>query len=238
MLIALQKGAGLSSWRLVGITTIGASSLSESSHDLTLTMTTLIMIVALIWAAFFIFIVRFELRHELDALLIMFQCSKRGLRFLGVIAFHVLLLTMVAVFVSMVVERSIPLDEPNTYVNATRAYNQRSLSRESHAFSKGDQQIKYKSAYKIREISPGNHISDRVDRGYLLTVYRIWLTAIVYAFLYLVCENLVMFHADMSLVEFVHELFLKSVARLTGIDLSDYPAGEMLFNPLVRNRIR
>lgn len=176
-IVATQKGVS-NNWRV------------GKHYDLTLTMTTLILIVALVWTTFFIFIVRYELKNELDSVLVFFGCSKRGLRFLAVVGFHFLLLTVVALFVSNAVQRSIPDDQPST-----------------------------------------------IERSYLVTVYKIWLTAIVYAFLYLILENVVVFYTDYSLVEFVHEVFLISVAKSTGIDLSDYPAGESLINPLVRRRM-
>lgn len=263
IIIAVQKGAG-NSWRV------------SSQHDFTLAMTTLILIVALIWAAFFIFIVRFELRNELDSLLILFQCSKRGLRLLGVIGFHVALLVVVSLIVSATVERSIPsnIGETSRTKNKMTQINNRSqsmlplqtetvyhleafiddgestvdLRQTAHSSSSVHQQVESFNLREARVITfkPRSHEPpaarsngvSMIDRKYLLTVYKIWLTAIVYAFLYLIIENIVMFYADMSLVEFVHLSFLTMVAKVTGIDLSDYPAGEMLFNPLVRHRIR
>lgn len=267
IIIAIQKGAS-NSWRV------------GKQHDFTVTMTTLILVVALIWAAFFIFIVRFELRNELESLLILFQCSKRGLRFLGVVGFHVALLTLVSLIVSATVERSIPnIDGASSGVagsGASQVNNRRQVATAATADSTTsksvlgdifivvqdaeyldrDSALEYKQQQqrKSRSLlhplpSPGGQDlrlfnsteslkSKQMDREYLLTVYKIWLTAIVYAFLYLIIENLVMFYADMTLVEMVHFAFLAMVAKVTGIDLSDYPAGEMLFNPLVRHRIR
>lgn len=172
--------------------------------DATFTMTVLISMVALIWAAFFSFVARFELTNELEALLVLFHCSKRGLRFLGVVAFHFIMLTLIVFLVSAAVERSIP------------------------------KEVMFGPSESWNQMRPVN----RLDRGYLLVVYKIWLTAIVYAFLYLLIENMTFYYTDLSLVEFVHGHFLDAVTKLTGIDLSDYPAGEMLFNPLIRRRIR
>lgn len=244
IVIAVQKGAG-NSWRV------------SSQHDFTLTMTTLILIVALIWAAFFIFIVRFELRNELESLLTLFQCSKRGLRLLGVVGFHVALLLFVSLIVSATVERSIPNQIPSTRFKARRPaanYNNSQVAVKDiyhlDTFVNDDGvQVAGSSSFipntdlgfKRKTFSGEQYetgITNMMDRKYLLTVYKIWLTAIVYAFLYLIIENIVMFYTDMSLVEFVHISFLALVAKVTGIDLSDYPAGEMLFNPLVRLRIR
>lgn len=269
VVIAIHRGAS-NSWRL------------GKQHDITLTMTTLILIVALIWAAFFIFIVRFELRNELESLLILFQCSKRGLRFMGVVGFHIILLTTVALIVSAAVERSIPIELSSShhYAFNSKHYRNSSASSLSSSASFGARRSKLqrvdirlstahladttthtgldldaakaapKSHQFVRpndkiQIVPNSIESDDPyskrsgkERDNLLAVYKIWLTAIVYAFLYLIIENLVMFYADMSLVEFVHESFLMVVTKVTGIDLSDYPAGEMLFNPLVRHRIR
>ena len=257
IIMAIQKGAG-NSWR------------SGGQQDFTLAMTTLILIVALIWAAFFVFIVRFELRNELESLLILFQCSKRGLRLLGVIGFHVVLLAIVSFIVSIAVERSIPSINTHKYAskNATLPENQASIyhldahigddermvdlhqsSRGSPIYSRDEVEtssnnLKGSTVIKFTRDRGEPFSSNRyngmstIDRDYLLTVYKIWLTAIVYAFLYLIMENVVMFYTDMSLIEFVHLNFLSIVAKLTGIDLSDYPAGEMLFNPLVRHRIR
>lgn len=244
---------------------------------MTLTMTTLILIVALIWAAFFIFIVRFELRNELESLLVMFQCSKRGLRFLGVIGFHIGLLCFVALLVSSAVERSIPITgrsnnktQPNIMpelskqfgvIDTNRGNDEEVLDKQEIILrdeedNLDDNQLVHQSTTATQdihiftgEIPPAyQRYNPRqkkikkdeagIDRDYLLTVYKIWLTAIVYAFLYLIIENVIMFYVDMTLVEFVHSAFLTIVAKLTGIDLSDYPAGEMLFNPLVRHRIR
>jgi hypothetical protein len=272
IVIAVKRGVG-SSWRLTG------------QNDLTLAMTTLVLVVALIWLAFFIIIVRFELRNELDSLLTLFQCSKRGLRLLGVIGFHVALLLIVSLIVSATVERSIPvsLDGDTTTTTTTTgqtsrpagmAYNhtttntpdicqvnvyqsdvhidagqRMTVTRSGRLAGQRDADSNFKSTRANpvhRQGHNGPVLSGHgnaknvnlIDRNYMLTVYKIWLTAIVYAFLYLIIENLVMFYADMSLVEFVHISFLTMVAKLTGIDLSDYPAGEMLFNPLIRHRIR
>ena len=247
-IVAVQKGTS-NGWRV-----------ESRQHDITITMTTLILAVALIWAAFFIFIVRFELRNELDSLLVLFQCSKRGLRFLGVIVFHVGLLAFVGLLVSAVVERSIPTDRGRQVFNASidhrigasleATQRARVAPVEANERFAGDltgggemrlpSEDEWNSAAKRR---PGERSQTEKatrhgpDRKYLLTIYKIWLTAIVYAFLYLIIENMIMFYADMTLVESVHGAFLTLVARLTGIDLSDFPAGEMLFNPLV-HRIR
>lgn len=267
IVIAIQRGAS-NSWRL-------------GKHDITLTMTTLILIVALIWAAFFIFVVRFELRNELESLLVLFQCSKRGFRFLGVVIFHLGLLSLVALLVSAAVERSIPKDAELTLNQlgggALKARQPRGSGHDDleqyhldliRFFGNGrktasvddddeednelvvDSSIETRSSttntehyskyrrFRIRRIQTNESLGGAIDRDYLLTVYKIWLTAIVYAFLYLTIENIVMFYVDMSLVEFVHSGFLHSVAKLTGVDLSDYPAGEMHFNPLVRRVFR
>lgn len=259
MVIVIQRGTS-DGWRL------------GKQHDITLTMTTLILAVALIWAAFFLFIVRFELRNELESLLILFQCSKRGLRFLGVIAFHVGLLALVAILVSTAVERSIPGEktykatidnytmkadtniidsvqvENSDLIFVDTNYTQSSTTNgqitpsDRHSpvklYNRASQSNRLLQVGYSPKVKSKTTADARVGRDYLLTAYKIWLTAIVYAFLYLVMENLIMFYTDMSLVEFIHSGFLTIVAKLTGIDLSDYPAGEMLFNPLVRHRIR
>lgn len=276
IVITIQKGAG-SSWRL------------GKQYDLTITMTTLVLIVALIWAAFFIFIVRFELRNELESLLVLFQCSKRGLRFLGVVGFHVGLLGLIALLVSLAVEKSLTPDAGHelSYENSTQHHQlagkrpiadeefngatRRDLGVRRLAQASDTMEVIFEDdedgfletataqqrrrgrlavdgKLQLRSPPPVGGRNNRrlvldprkskLDRAYLMTVYKIWLTAIVYAFSYLVIENVIMFYADMSLIEFVHDSFLMLVARLTGIDLSDYPAGEMLFNPLVRHRIR
>lgn len=254
IVVTVQRGAG-NSWRF------------GKQHDLTITMITLVLVVALIWAAFFIFVVRFELRNELESLLVLFQCSKRGLRFMGVVGFHVALLSLVALLVSVTVERSVPIETADGRPSGGRHNNTtmalQHLCRAKNAPFDQDRAAVGDYAYdgdligpagrrrqlagdkaKMRPLpgaSPGGQFEARkgkLDREYLLTVYKIWLTAIVYAFSYLLIENVVMFYADMSLIEFIHDSFLSLVARTTGIDLSDYPAGEMLFNPLVRHRIR
>lgn len=234
--VAIQRGVSIN-WRI------------DKQHDVTLSMTVLILFVALLWAAFFVFMVRFELRAELNSLLALFQCSKRGLRFLGVLAGHVILLTFVALVISLAVERSMPVNKQNDEKlsmddgdNYHHVEDQNvNKGGSSQATNHGPKRFNY---YHIEPV-PGSFDSDyktvfdaksRIDRGYLLVIYKIWLTAIVYSFLYLVLENMCMIYADMSLVEFIHEGFLYAVAKLTGIDLSDYPAGEMLFNPLVRRR--
>lgn len=232
IIVAIKRGAS-NSWKLAG------------QHDVTLTMTTLILLVALIWATFFIFIVRFELRNELELLLIMFQCSKRGLRFLGVITFHFILLICIATLVSTAVEKSAPADEShrNYYITPTSIGL---VEETAHLRVPGrtidSDSIKAKSELIFRRTNmnkfrASSESKSQIDRDYLLVVYKIWLTAIVYAFTYLVMENLVTFYTDMSLVEFVHVIFITSVAKTTGIDLSDYPAGEMIFNPLIRRRL-
>jgi len=249
MFVAIKRGTGLTGWRMIGGTTDEAG---ESSSELTIAMITLILLIALIWASFFIFIVRFELRSELESLLVLFQCSKRGFRFLGVIGFHLILLTTVTVIVSMAVERSIPPasnDATDNLAVSTMGQMKPKKNSITDPQDRGDASqtpTSCKLRYSDLRSSRSQWKSERykttgpskVDRSYIMVVYKIWLTAIVYAFLYLICENMIMFYTEMSLVEFVHHSFLLAIARVTGIDLSDYPAGEMLFNPLVRHRIR
>jgi len=234
--------------------------------DISLTMVALLL-VALAWMAFFIVMIKFELNNQLDTMLVLFQCSKRGLRFLGVVAFHVGLLLIVALLVSMSVNRSLPEDTSNNLEkNVADSYkhkssdidpkvnhrpgsysiihdydrqnrdNQHKLARISHGSPNLDISLAsyryYKTDYSSKDRS--DRFRGKMDRGHLLIVYKIWLTAIVYAFLYLTIENLVLFYVDMPLIECVHEVFLNLVAKLTGVDLSDCPAGEMLFNPLIR----
>lgn len=235
--------------------------------DLTLTMTTVVIIVALIWGALFVFLIKYELRTEVECLLTLFHCSKRGLRFLGVVAFHVGLVVLVAVLVSMAVEKTVPLENNLKISNGRFVFggrqNHRSRMVEYQSFSetskctpgKDPPCVSERKAFISHLNEPERHDQTNVrehhsnfspeglsysiaNMKYISTVYKIWLTAIVYAFLYVVLENLIMFHADMSLIEFVHEVFHNIVTKLTGIDLSDYPAGEMLINPLVRRRFR
>lgn len=234
IVIAIQRGISIE-WRI------------DIQQDITLTMTLLILLVAFMWAAFFIFMVRFELRGEMESLLALFQCSKRGLRFLGVLAGHLILVTTVALLVSMVVENSAP-------VNGFKG--DKLVANDGYIYNNIDDIKKMRSKLKENpekavdffHIRPAVSTSpsfdkkilfdtgNKINRAYILVVYKVWLTAIIYSFIYLVLENMSMFYADMSLVEFIHEGFLYVVTRLTGIDLSDYPAGEMLFNPLVRRR--
>lgn len=237
-------------------------------NDFTLTMTAVVILVALVWGALFILLIRYELRTEVECLLTLFQCSKRGLRFLGVVAFHVGLVAFVALLVSIAVERTIPLDintkaSNNGYIMTARQLHRAEFSEQrSHGECRpvptsapqdnlGSQK---KQTFFSNHIEPvGCHTTNQkshldhdsesspqsiANRKYISTVYKIWLTAIVYAFLYVVLENLIMFHTDMSLIEFVHEAFHIAVSKITGVDLSDYPAGEMLLNPLVRRRFR
>lgn len=196
-------------------------------YEYPLMVTTLVITIGIFWLAFFVFVIRFELRNELDSLLILFQCSKRGLRILGVVAFHIIFLVSVAILVSMAIESSInneqQSEEEYLDYNYGKRYNSKTI----------------KSIYSFNYNQSLLHEADQqLNRAHLVIFYKIWLTAILYSFLYLMVENITMFYTDQSLIEFVHEKFLHSVARLTGIDLSDYPAGEMLFNPLVRRRLR
>lgn len=239
IVIAFQRGISLN-WRV------------DVNQDITLSMSMLIILLAIFWGAFFAFMIKYELRSEMNSLLALFQCSKHGFRFLGVLSGHVILLTFVALLVSFMVERSVPINdfESETLVTktsgeyATPEINEikktRSIFR--HNLEESDRH-KYDYLHIQPVQSSQNRVSKsfldpraNVDRGYVTIVYKIWLTAIIYCFTYLVLENMSMFFADMSLVEFIHEGFLHAVAKLTGIDLSDYPAGEMLFNPLVRRR--
>lgn len=246
----------------------GASSgflVAKQQSDFTLTITTVVVLVAFIWGILFILLIKYELRSEVECLLTLFHCSKRGLRFLGVVAFHIGLVVLVALLVSMAVEKTLPDGKSN----ATRALNGRyTLDSDRHhsrsalverpsyseirsvpsCISSDDRCNQRKETVGPEHVEPvANHIKIQnveslaqsvANRRYISTVYKIWLTAIVYSFLYVVIENLVMFHSDMSLVEFVHEAFHSIVTKLTGIDLSDYPAGEMLMNPLMRRLYR
>lgn len=223
--IAIQRGA-TGRWPQV--------SLEQHQYDITPTMLTVILALALLWALFFVFIIRYELRNELETLLILFQCSKRGLRFLGVVFFHIGLLALVGLLVSSAVERSVG---DNISISRNRVDGD---CQDKVYISHVDLSVGYLKdrGIPVRYQYYNNSCSRGSDKVYLATIYKIWLTAIVYAFLYLIIENMVMFYTDLSLIEFVHGSFLHSIAKITGIDLSDYPAGEMLFNPLVRRRIR
>lgn len=242
IIVAIHQGSS-NSWR------------SGNHYDVTLTITTLVLFVALVWAAFFLFMVRFELRNELESLLMLFQCSKRGLRFLGVVGFHVFLLCIVTLAVSIAVEKSMPQADTTQLEAASTGNDSIALKPgavtpqetvnvfNNHSELGGRLHFVGKSAklhsYRIASFKETHRRhKHHVDRNYMLAVYKIWLTAIVYAFLYLILENMIMFYSDLSLVEFVHCIFLRMVARTTGIDLSDYSAGEMLFNPLVDRRVR
>lgn len=236
-LVALQRGISIG-WR------------ADMQQDVTLTMTILILFVAVMWATFFIFMVRFELRGEMESLLALFQCSKRGLRCLGVLAGHLILLTTVALLVSAIVENAMPissfkgdkllLNDGYTYYKINDVKKMQSLLKE-RSEDVVQRRIDYLHIQPVSTSRSSNNkilfeTNTTIDRAYLLMVYKVWLTAIIYSFIYLILENMSMFYADMSLVEFIHEGFLCAVTKLTGIDLSDYPAGEMLFNPLVRRR--
>lgn len=240
ILVALERGMRYG-WKLVG----------SNSNDITLTMTTIVLILALVWATFFIFMVRYELQNELESILSMFQCTKRGLRFLGVLAFHVILLTTVACLVSPLVNRSLNNSnyktsrQPINTMSGGRFENYHDQKRHKMTIIGSDHMNNDNSFYKNsnNEYMKRNANSTYhpyqfgSDKNYLVTVYKIWLTAIVYAFIYLIIENIVLFHSDMSLIEFVHLAFVELVTRITGIDLSDYPAGEMPFNNLMRRRL-
>lgn len=239
IVIAFQRGISLN-WRV------------DVDQDVTLSTSMLIIAIALMWGAFFIFMINFELRSEMNSLLVLFQCSKRGLRFLGVLSCHVILLTFVALLVSLMVERSIPIGgfkSEKLVPKKSDDYTHREINeikKTRSIFIDNPEELgRHRFDYLHTPPVPTsqnsvskNFLNSRakMDRGYLLIVYKIWLTAIVYSFTYLVLENMSMFFADMSLVECIHEGFLHAVAKLTGIDLSDCPAGEMLFNPLVRRR--
>lgn len=277
VLVAFQRGT-IKSMRQ-------GASLSSKQFDPTLAMTSIVLLVALIWVSFFIFVVRFELRSELENMLVLFQCSKRGLRFMGVVAFHLALLATVGLLVSSVVKRSISLQQQSELGNEWRIGSRRGrfmvarpllrVTQQHHAHRQppvagesnispppddGDDAAMYlqleekleltldkedatnKTVINTkdqtnRQTARDNQNNPIDDKSYLARVYTIWLTAIVYSFVYLIIENMIMFYADTSLVEYVHGVFLKLVAKLTGIDLSDLPAGEMLYNPLIRRRI-
>lgn len=232
----------------------------QSKSELTFTMTTIVLVVALIWASFFISVIRYELRNEIESLLILFQSSKRGLRFLGVVFFHIGFLILVTCLVSSAVERSANLDvtSSDNDIYEQNQINFKATRQEEIVDNRNQQTIKLSTGLN-RYNSGKPHLINRAsgesyygksninkssksilsdDRVYLKRVYKIWLTSIVYAFLYLIIENVVMIYEDMTLIEFIHGVFLKAVAKLTGIDLSDYPAGEMLINPLVRRILR
>lgn len=202
----------------------------QKGAEVTTTITCLILIVVLVWGVTFIFIVRFELRNELETLLNLFQCSKRGLRFLGVVAFHVAFLALVAMLVSSAVNNIQRSKNETEHELVTLVQLKEGHTR--YAIKSDDSKMRRarRDENIVRWSAEENH--------YLLFVYKIWLTAIVYAFLYVIIENLTMLYTDLTLVESVHDAFVNVVAKTTGIDLSDYPAGEMLFNPLVRRRVR
>lgn len=249
---------------------IGSNWHNDNPSDTTITMTTIALLVVLIWSSFFIFMCRFELRNEQESLLILFQCSKHGFRFLGVVLFHLAFLAAVILIVSTLVNRSVRPARQKEFNSAINLYSR--LDRRHQSLSDTDARGPTKASDQMHHVTqlPGRHFRynlmdfDAVDhrveedvnshvnhknnirnpstthgpnRDYLSTVYKIWLTAIVYCFFYLIIENAVMFNTGMCLIEFVHTIFLNVVAKTTGIDLSDYPAGEMPFNPLVRRRI-
>lgn len=280
-------------------------SKTRQASDITILMVSVIALIAFGWATFFAMMVRYELQSELNSTLVLFQCSKRGLRFLGVIFFHILLLLSVLWLTSSAVERSVPKEfarpHQSIFLNSNKYHTQRTSSivigkaqinhRVMHLRSQQDDSFigplnqpnnmnkqhqkqqqqndqltastishylrndppdRYKqiSYDENKEAHSNTHIPIRTrkgasqmsytnsDRFHIVAIYTIWLTAIVYSLTYLILENIVMCYNDVTLIEYVHSVFLHGVAKLTGIDLSDFPAGEMLFNPLMRRRVR
>lgn len=170
---------------------------------------------------------RYEIQNEIESLLTLFQCSRRGLRFLGVVFFHLLLLMSVTVIVTKIVDgthraRKPPSEMPTAKLQSdSQQVGTAPLDSVEH-YTKSDAKV----------------LEQRSDQQGLSIIYKIWLVAILYALIYLTLESIVLQYVDLSLVEFINDVFLDSVARITGIDLSDYPAGEMYLNPLVRRRLR
>lgn len=69
-----------------------------------------------------------------------------------------------------------------------------------------------------------------------IIVYSIWSSAVTYSFSYFIVELiLTAIDGEETLIEVAHKLFVQSFVRLTGVDLSPYPAGESLDNPIERN---
>lgn len=189
-----------------------------------------IVIIVALWVTCLTFMLRYEIENEIETLLTLFQCSRRGLRFLGVVIFHIFLFLAVITLVSLFVDKTHRIDTLNsvTYSSA------------SHVSHKAQHVTRLLVQDRdLTRIKPGSgRVDRRLDNQHLAVIYKIWLTALLYAFVYITLEHIITFYADLSLIEFVHGAFLYSVAKLTGIDLSDYPAGEMYFNPLVRRRLR
>lgn len=69
-----------------------------------------------------------------------------------------------------------------------------------------------------------------------ILVYSLWSSAVTYSFSYFITELIfTAFDGEETLVEVIHNAFVKIFVKITGIDLSDYPAGESLDNPIERN---
>lgn len=238
ILIVIRSGVGMT-WRTV------------RPIEISPTVFTMILFGFALWISFMLLICRTELQTELESVLVLFQCSKRGLRLLGVVVFHIAFVAIVSWMVSGLVNRSLMLSKSNREdisfnsmaevdINYFRNSNRVQLKTPSKVdvYSEEEQNlgdINYETIFE-RKFTMDKQTNFSTN-SYPAKVYKIWLTAVIYCFLYVFFENVIMFHTDMTLVEFVHAGFLNLVTKLTGVDLSDYPAGEMLFNPLVRRRI-
>lgn len=67
----------------------------------------------------------------------------------------------------------------------------------------------------------------------IIFTYTVWICSILYSFFYFLLEEIViLFSREDTLVEFIHLLFIKFTIKTTGIDLSEFPLGESIYNPI------
>lgn len=218
------------------------------STDTNRTVTPVIIIFMMLWLWFclFSYMFSFGVDQEMESILLLLQCSKRGFRLLGVVSFHLVLFGAVALLTASLVgqfEGNKIYSDHEARPRHHQQYQRLQEIEKTGLRSDGNlgRRLEMRSKGRVSQYRslPAQRPSNRPksDIAFLVTIYQMWMTAIIYCFTYLIIENVVMYYTDLNLIEFIHFIFLFLVARITGMDLSDNPAGEMRFNPLVRRRL-
>lgn len=212
----------------------------------------MVMFVGCLIATIFLFLTLCLMRHEVEGevenLLIHFHNSRRGLRFLGVAFFHLIFILLVVSVVSTLVDKAVPKQIPTNnhryhinryhrkyYPNTTivSKHSIRTLPNQDYFGRDIDDSTKQIGSRR----HPTKYLKES-ERNLHVLIYKVTITTIIYTCLYFLLESTLAFYNDSNIIEFVHQTFVDFIILTTGIDLGDYGAGEMHFNPLIERRIR
>lgn len=227
-------------------------------------------------------ILRYRIDYELEPLMLRFQSSRRGLRVLGVVLFHLLFICgVIALVYPINPEPALYSNRPHfRHQNRVRLYGAKpsriidqfngfKVARARYrTFSRNDivgfninkhgsfdekllKRLQANNVLYLRSNSTGaakiegrsrslSSSSSSLDQEHLdhLLACKSIIVACVYSVMYFILERITELMYDSSVIDAIHELFVKLVLVLFGFDLGDYVGGEMHFNLLMERRIR